>query len=48
MPAPLRQAIKLLIAHWYENRGVFEVGHDVSEVPHTVSALIASYRVLSL
>jgi uncharacterized phiE125 gp8 family phage protein len=48
VPQPLRQAIRLLVAHWYENRGLIAVGHDVAVLPLTVAALIAPYRVLSL
>jgi uncharacterized phiE125 gp8 family phage protein len=48
VPEPLRQAIKLLVAHWYENRGVVAVGQSVAVLPSTVAALIAPYRVLSL
>lgn len=48
VPAPLRQAIMMLVAHWYEHRGA--VGHDLagSAPPHGFHALIAPYRVLSL
>jgi uncharacterized phiE125 gp8 family phage protein len=48
VPQPLRQAIRLLTAHWYENRAVAAVGNAVAVVPATVAALIAPYRVLSL
>jgi uncharacterized phiE125 gp8 family phage protein len=48
VPEPLRQAIKLLIAHWYENRGITASGREAAVLPHTVAALIAPYRVLSL
>jgi uncharacterized phiE125 gp8 family phage protein len=48
VPDPLRQAIKLLVSHWYENRGVIAVGQSVAVLPLTVAALIAPYRVLSL
>jgi uncharacterized phiE125 gp8 family phage protein len=48
VPEPLRLAIKFLIAQWYENRGMTTIGHEVAELPHTVAALIAPYRVLSL
>ena len=27
VPEPLRQAIRLLVAHWYENRGLVAIGH---------------------
>ena len=48
VPAPLRQAIMMLVAHWYEHRGA--VGHDLAgEVPpHGFHALIAPYRILTL
>jgi uncharacterized phiE125 gp8 family phage protein len=48
VPEPLRQAIRLLTAHWYENRGLATVGNAVAVLPTTVAALIAPYRVLSL
>jgi uncharacterized phiE125 gp8 family phage protein len=48
VPSPLRQAIMMLVAHWYEHRGA--VGHDLAgEVPpHGFHALIAPYRILNL
>lgn len=46
VPEPLRQAIRLLIAHWYENRGL--VVDAAAALPETVAALIAPYRILSL
>ena len=48
VPEPLRQAIKPLVAHWYENRGLIAVGQTLAVLPATVAALIAPYRVLSL
>lgn len=48
VPEPLRQAVRLLVAHWYENRGLVAIGHDVAQLPATVTALIAPFRVLSL
>ncbi|MGH6770074.1 MAG: head-tail connector protein [Xanthobacteraceae bacterium] len=48
VPAPLVQAIRLLVAHWYENRGLIAVGQVVAVVPSAIAALIAPYRVLSL
>lgn len=47
VPEPLRQAIRLLVGHWYENRGLAALG-TVTVLPTTVAALIAPYRVLSL
>ena len=47
VPEPLRQAIRLLVAHWYENRGLAAIG-TVTVLPSTVAALLAPYRMLSL
>jgi uncharacterized phiE125 gp8 family phage protein len=46
VPEPLRQAIRMLVAHWYENRGL--VSGEVAMLPASVAALIAPYRVLGL
>jgi uncharacterized phiE125 gp8 family phage protein len=46
VPEPLRQAIRLLVAHWYENRAVTPVGQGTITQP--VAALLAPYRVLGL
>jgi uncharacterized phiE125 gp8 family phage protein len=48
VPSPLRHAVMMLVAHWYEHRGV--VGHDRAgeTAPLGFAALIAPYRVLSL
>ena len=48
VPAPLRLAIRLLVAHWYENRGVVATGAAASPLPASAAELIAPYRVLSL
>jgi uncharacterized phiE125 gp8 family phage protein len=48
VPEPLRQAIRLLVAHWYENRGLVAIGHEVAVLPQTAAALIGPYRVLAL
>ncbi|MDB5632967.1 MAG: hypothetical protein JWR49_1822 [Tardiphaga sp.] len=48
VPAALLHAIRLLVAHWYENRGVAATGAGVAMLPAGVQALIAPYRVLSL
>ena len=47
VPEPLRQAVRLLTVHWYENRGLAALG-TVTVLPSTVAALIAPYRMLSL
>jgi uncharacterized phiE125 gp8 family phage protein len=46
VPEPLRQAVRLLVAHWYEHRGL--VAADAALLPATVAALLAPYRMLSL
>jgi uncharacterized phiE125 gp8 family phage protein len=48
VPEPLRHAIRLLLAHWYENRGILGAGDEAAARPATVSALIAPYRMLAL
>ena len=48
VPEPLKQAIRQLVAHWYENRGAGAPGESALRMPATVAALIAPYRVLAL
>ena len=49
VPFPIVQAIKLLVGTWFENREsvvVTERRATVAEVPMTVDALLAPYRVM--
>jgi uncharacterized phiE125 gp8 family phage protein len=48
VPAPLRQAIMMLVAHWYEHRGA--VGHDLmlAAMPFGFDTLVAPYRTICL
>ena len=48
VPDALRHAIRMLVAHWYENRGLAAIGASVAMLPAGVGALIAPYRMLSL
>jgi uncharacterized phiE125 gp8 family phage protein len=48
VPEPLRQAIRLLTAHWYENRGLMASAGTGAVLPETVAALLSPYRMLSL
>ncbi len=48
VPEPLRQAIRLLVAHWYENRSARAGALPAAVTPAGVGALIAPYRVQSL
>jgi uncharacterized phiE125 gp8 family phage protein len=48
VPTPIKQALLLLISHWYENREPFNIsisGNSVVPIPLTVDALLANYRV---
>jgi uncharacterized phiE125 gp8 family phage protein len=47
VPEPLRQAIRLLVAHWYENRGVAAIGDTLALMPANVPALLAPYRMVA-
>lgn len=44
VPQPLKQAVLMLVAHWYETRLPVALDSTASEVPLTVAALIAPYR----
>jgi uncharacterized phiE125 gp8 family phage protein len=48
VPDVLRHAVRTLVAHWYENRGLIAIGQSVAMMPASVSAMIASYRVPAL
>ena len=48
VPEPLRQAVRLLVAHWYGNCGLIATGGTVALLPGSVAALLAPYRVLAL
>jgi len=44
VPAPVRQALMMLVAHWYEHRDPIEIGAPVTSVPHNVNRLLNPYR----
>jgi uncharacterized phiE125 gp8 family phage protein len=48
VPEALRHAVRMLVAHWYENRGLAAIGASVAALPAGVDALAAPYRVRSL
>jgi uncharacterized phiE125 gp8 family phage protein len=48
VPAPIRQAILLLVAHWYEHREPVELGTPGVPVPPMVSELLLPYRSVRL
>jgi uncharacterized phiE125 gp8 family phage protein len=44
VPGPIRHALKLLVAHWFERREPVVLGLGAQEVPATVAALLLPYR----
>jgi uncharacterized phiE125 gp8 family phage protein len=48
VPAPLRQAIMLLVAHWFERPEPVVLGATAQEVPATVAGLLLPYRRVRL
>lgn len=45
VPQPIKQAISMLVDHWYENRGPVVTGTVIGEMPLSVAALLGPYRV---
>lgn len=45
-PAPLRQAVMLLAAHWYNQREAVAAA-QMHEVPHTLDALVKPFTRLT-
>lgn len=45
VPAPLRQSVQFLVGLWYANREHVVIGTSVLEIPNTVTALCAPYRL---
>jgi uncharacterized phiE125 gp8 family phage protein len=48
VPAPLRQAVMMLVAHWYEHRGAVDHDPALAGVPLGFEALVAPYRIIRL
>ena len=48
VPPPIRQALLMLVAHWYEHRGSVEFGGASTRIPDAVSTLLAPYRQVRL
>jgi uncharacterized phiE125 gp8 family phage protein len=44
VPAPFKHAIKLLVAHWYENREPGNIGNITTVLPMGVEALLRTKR----
>lgn len=45
IPATIRQAVRLLVGHFYENREATTVGVQSYEIPHGVCDLLATHTV---
>lgn len=48
VPQPLRQAIRLLVTHWYENRSAVVLGDNPAATPLAYRELVAPYRRMAL
>ena len=48
VPAPLKHAVLLLTAHWYEHRDPVEIGSGAERIPDAVTDLIAPFRKIRL
>ena len=48
IPAPIRQALLLLVAHWYEHRDPGEIGTPEARVPAAISSLLCPYHPVRL
>lgn len=48
VPQGIKQAILLLVGHWYEQREAVNVGNIVNPLPFAVDALLWQHRLLSL
>lgn len=44
VPATIRHALLLLVAHWYEHREPLEIGSGINAVPPMVSELLSPHR----
>lgn len=48
VPQAIKQAMLLIIGHWYANREAVLVGDSAESLPLAVDALLAPYRLVSL
>lgn len=48
VPAPLKYAILMLAAHWYEHRDPSDIGTNGARIPDAVSSLINPFRAIRL
>lgn len=43
-PAPIKQAVLLLVGQWFRHRMAINVGNIINDLPHGVKALLAPYK----
>lgn len=48
VPAPIRHAILLLVAHWYEHRDPLEIGSPAAAIPPAVSEILKPFSEVRL
>jgi uncharacterized phiE125 gp8 family phage protein len=48
VPAPIHQALLLLVAHWHEHRDPIEIGSTEMAIPAAVSSLLRPFKVVRL
>jgi uncharacterized phiE125 gp8 family phage protein len=48
VPAPLKHAILMLTAHWYEHRDPGEIGSEGARIPDAISSVIKPFRTIRL
>lgn len=48
VPQAIKQAMLMLIGHWFENRETVNIGTTTSELSFTVDALLAPYRFIEV
>ena len=48
VPQPLRQAIQLLVTHWYEHRSTVVMGDPAGAMPYGYRELVGPYRRMAL
>lgn len=48
VPEPIRSALLLLVAHWYEHRDPLEIDLPETAIPPSVSSILSPYRTVRL
>ena len=48
VPAPIRQALLMLVAYWYENRGDYSTYVNLTQIPSVITALLTPFKRVRL